>query len=385
MDKKKQIQFNLNNFLLSISLVLDLVEKDIKGTKKNHTKRVAFIALKIAQKFELSPQEMGDLCSYCLIHNISLSKNNDYTKEYYESAQKLSNKLPFLCQYNDILKYHQENYDGSGLYGLKENDIPFLSQIISFSHTIDTNFDLSGDDIERKKKVFEFIENNEDKLFSKDISDMFIEIASSIDFWMDIQSENDILFFIFSSLHDFTITPTFEEVLKYTSIFTVLNDENKNLLDKCEAMADFYKFDHKDKYTFLIAASLYNIGKLAIPTNILKKTDKLDENEFEIIKTYPYYTKKVLSNLMGFNDISSWASRVQERIDGEGYPYKLSGKDLSLKDRLMAALNVYQSLTTKKSFRDKLTHKEAIAIMLELAQKNILDKTIIEDINKKFF
>lgn len=385
MDKKKQIQFNLNNFLLSISLVLDLVEKDIKGTKKNHTKRVAFIALKIAQKFELSPQEMGDLCSYCLIHNISLSKNNDYTKEYYELAQKLSNKLPFLCQYNDILKYHQENYDGSGLYGLKENDIPFLSQIISFSHTIDTNFDLSGDDIERKKKVFEFIENNEDKLFSKDISDMFIEIASSIDFWMDIQSENDILFFIFSSLHDFTITPTFEEVLKYTSIFTVLNDENKNLLDKCEAMADFYKFDHKDKYTFLIAASLYNIGKLAIPTNILKKTDKLDENEFEIIKTYPYYTKKVLSNLMGFNDISSWASRVQERIDGEGYPYKLSGKDLSLKDRLMAALNVYQSLTTKKSFRDKLTHKEAIAIMLELAQKNILDKTIIEDINKKFF
>ncbi len=75
------------------------------------------------------------------------------------------------------------------------------------------------------------------------------------------------------------------------------------------------------------------------------------------MKTYPYYTKKILANLMGFNDISNWASRAQERVDGQGYPYKFSGKDLSLKDRLMAVLNVYQSLTIKKSYRNKYNHR----------------------------
>jgi len=383
MNKKKQLQFNLNNFLLSISLVLDLVEKDLKKTKKNHSRRIAFISLKLGERFQLSPQEMADLCAYCLLHNVSLRKINDYNKEYFELAQNLADKLPFLCKYDDILKYHQEHYDGSSFFGLEENEIPFLSQIISFSHIIDTNFDFLDENVELKKNIKNFIEKNEDKLFSKDISDMFLDVSSTVDFWLDIQNENDILFYIFSTLYDFTIEPTFEEVLEITSIFTILNEENENILDKCSKMADFYDFEHKDKQTFLIAASLYNIGKLAIPSKILTKAGTLDENEFEIMKTYPYYTKKILTNLMGFNDISNWASRAQERVDGKGYPYKLSGKDLSLKDRLMAVLNVYQSLTTKKSYRDKYNHQKAINIMIELSEEGTLDKTIVQDVNKQ--
>jgi len=383
MNKKKQLQFNLNNFLLSISLVLDLVEKDLKKTKKNHSRRIAFISLKLGERFQLSPQEMADLCAYCLLHNVSLRKINDYNKEYFELAQSLADKLPFLCKYDDILKYHQEHYDGSSFFGLEENEIPFLSQIISFAHIIDTNFDFLDENVELKKNIKNFIEKNEDKLFSKDISDMFLDVSSTVDFWLDIQNENDILFYIFSTLYDFTMEPTFEEVLEITSIFTILNEENENILDKCSKMADFYDFEHKDKQTFLIAASLYNIGKLAIPSKILTKAGTLDENEFEIMKTYPYYTKKILTNLMGFNDISNWASRAQERVDGKGYPYKLSGKDLSLKDRLMAVLNVYQSLTTKKSYRDKYNHQKAINIMIELSEEGTLDKTIVQDVNKQ--
>ncbi|TLP36327.1 HD domain-containing phosphohydrolase [Arcobacter arenosus] len=383
MNKKKQLQFNLNNFLLSISLVLDLVEKDLKNTKKNHSRRIAFISLKLGERFQLSPQEMADLCAYCLLHNVALKKINEYDKEYFNLAQNLADKLPFLCKYDDVLKYHQEHYDGSSFFGLKENEIPFLSQIISFSHIIDTNFDFLDENVQLKKDIKNFIEENEDKLFSKDISDMFLDISSTVDFWLDIQNENDILFFIFSTLYDFTIEPTFEEVLDITSTFTILNEENENILDKCSKMADFYNFEHKDKQTFLIAASLYNIGKLAIPSKILNKPGNLNESEFEIMKTYPYYTKKILTNLMGFNDISNWASRAQERVDGKGYPYKLSGKDLSLKDRLMAVLNVYQSLTTKKSYRDKYNHKEAINIMLELSEEGTLDKTIVKDVKKQ--
>ncbi len=381
MDKKKQIQFNLNNFLLSISLGLELVEKDIHKTTKNHSKRVAYISLKIAEKFKLTPQEMGDLCAYCLVHNIALRKESEYTKEHFELAQTLVDKLPFLCGYKDVIKYQGEYFDGSGVFGLKDDDIPFFSQIISFSHLLDEKFDLSSDDIESRKGIIEFLEQSENVLFSADLIDKFLDTASSIDFWLDMQSENDILYYIFGSLHDFTITPTFEEVLEYTSIFSNLDNENENFLEKCSKMADFYEFEHKDKQTFLIAASLHNIGKLAIPKRILDKQSELTADEYEVIKSYPYYTKKILNNLMGFNDITNWASRVQETIDGKGYPYKLSAKDLSLKDRLMAILNIYQSLTTKKSFREAFSHKEAIEIMKELASKEKLDKAIVKDID----
>lgn len=380
MDKKQQLQFNLNNFLLSISLALDLVEKDICNTKKNHSKRVAFIALKIGQRLNLTPQEMSDLCAYSLVHNIALNKEKDYDKKHFELAQELVDKLPFLCGYKNVMKYHQENFDGTGVFGKVQSEIPLFSQIISFAHHIDIDFDLTGEDIENRKGIVEFLGQNEELLFSKEIVDAFLDIASTVDFWLDIQSEHDILFFIFGSLHDFTITPTFEEVLEYTSIFMNLNDENEYFIGRCTKMAEFYEFEHKDKYTFLIAASLYNIGKLAVPNKILEKKEKLTSNEYEVVKAYPYYTKKILSNLIGFNDITNWASRAQETIDGEGYPYKLTGKDLSLKDRLLAVLNVYQSLRTKKSYREAYSHKTSISMMRDLAKNKKIDISIVNDI-----
>lgn len=383
MDKKKQIAFNLNNFLLSISVALDLAENDLKKTTHSHSKRVAFLSLKIAKRYNLTPQEMSDVCSYSLAHNIALKKENNYIKEYYELAQDCADKLPFLCGYTNVLKYQDEYYDGSGIFGIKGKEIPLLSQIISFSHLLDEKFDLSGKDIENRKGIIEFLEVNENKLFSEEIVNHFLDVASNIDFWLDIQNENDILLYIFGTLHDFTSSPTFEEVLSFTTIFSDLVDQDINFIKKCSKMADYYNFEHKDKQTFLIAASLYQIGKLAIPKEILSKESKLTNDEYEIMKSYPYYTKKILSNLMGFNDITNWASRIQETIDGKGYPYKLNGKDLSLKDRLMSALNIYQSLTNKKPYRDAFGHKEAIEIMLELVTKEKLDKAIVEDINKQ--
>ena len=380
MDKKKQLQFNLNNFLLSITLALDLKEKDIYKTSRNHTKRVAYLSLKLGQKYDLSNEEMADLCSYSLIHNIALNKEKEYNKEHFILANKSASKLPFLCDYENVLKYQNEYYNGSGLFGKKDDEIPFFSQILSFVHLIDTKFDLNGEIIKNKKEIIDFLEKNENVLFSSDLLEKFLDISSTVDFWLDMQSENDILYFIFSSLSDFTITPTFEEILSYTSVFMNLNDENKNLLDRCLKTTKLFAFEHKDEQTFLIAASLYNIGKLIIPERILKKSDKLSNSEYEEIKAYPYYTKKILSNIIGFNDITVWASSIQETIDGQGYPFRLSGKNLTLKDRLIAILNVYQSLRTKKTYRDEYSHKESIKIMLELANNTKLDKSIVEDV-----
>ena len=383
MDKKKQIQFNLNNFLLSTSTALDLVEKHKYKIVENHSKRVAFLSLKLGEKIQLAPQEMADLCSYCLVHNIALTHAQEDSKEYYELAQEYTKDFPFLCGYANILKYHNEFLDGSGIFGIKGKDIPLLSQILCFSHTLDRKFNLSGKEIENRKEIISFLEEKEDILFSKEIVDVFLDIASTVDFWLDLQNENDILYYIFATLYDFTITPSFEEVLKITTPFEKLINDDASFLNICEKMTSFYEFEHKDKQTFLIAASLHNIGKLAIPNEIINKNESLNENEYEVIKSYPYYTKKVLSNLMGFNDITNWACRVQETIDGSGYPFKLSGKDLSLKDRLMAILNIYHSLTNKKPYREAFSHEEAVSIMLEKANAGELDRAIVKDIAKE--
>jgi HD-GYP domain-containing protein (c-di-GMP phosphodiesterase class II) len=101
-----------------------------------------------------------------------------------------------------------------------------------------------------------------------------------------------------------------------------------------------------------------------------------------LIKAYPYYTKKILTNIMGFNDIASWAIKVQERPDGSGYCFGFDGKNLSLKDRLLATLNSYDSLTLEKPYRKAYSHDEAIKILKTEANEKKYDLAIVEDLDR---
>lgn len=348
MDKKKQMNFNLNNFLLATSIVLDFKQKEKYNVSLNHYKRVAYISLKLGLLYKLDPKQMSDLCSLSLVYNLQKEDLEDIP--FLNKDETLNNKL--------------------------------FEDFILLSSLIDKKFFLGIDSIENRIKAKEFVRDS--SLFSNDIKDAFLDISSNISFWLDLLNENDILMFIYSNLQDFTSILPFEEVLKLTRVFHKYENPRSVLLQMCGKIIDKYDFDHKDKQTFLIAASLQNIGKLVIPTNILEKKEELSSNEYEIIKSYPYYTKKVLNNIMGFNDINSWASKIQERLDGSGYPERIDARNLSLKDRLLFTLNIYHALREQKNYRNEYTHDEAIKIMKKEADNNKIDLSLVEDFDNFF-
>ena len=385
MDKKKQIAFNLNNFLLATSNVLDLVEKDVNNISLNHSKRVAYVALNLARAFNLSAEELSDLCSYSLVHSIALFKTKSKNENYCILSDEYCLKLPFLTKEKSVLKYQCEKYDGSGIFKIKGEDIPLMSQLIFFASFIDSKFDFSKDCIKNREEIKKFVKQNKNILFSSDIVEVFEFFASQTNFWLELQNESEMLYFIFSTIQDFSSTPTFEELLEVTTVFSSLvDDEYKEFLKIVSTLADSFNFEHKDKQTFLIAASLCNIGKLSIPSSILEKEGKLSEQEYEVIKAYPFYTKKVLSNIMGFNDINTWACKIQESLNANGYPFGFSANELSLKDRLLAVSNIYHALKSKRVYRDALNHNEAIKIMRKMANDLKLDKAIVEHIDGLF-
>jgi HD-GYP domain-containing protein (c-di-GMP phosphodiesterase class II) len=379
MDKKKQMQFNLNNFLLATSQALDFVKSEISNTSVNHSKRVSYLALKLAQRFELSNEELSDLCSYCLVHSIALIEQKEFTQNYYDRCNELAHELPFLTKQGDILKYQNEFYDGSGPFTLKDDEIPLFSKILAFACTLDSKFDLSQKEIENRKEIVKYVNENKNVLFDKNLCDIFIEESKNISFWLELQNENEILYFIFSNLEDFTKAMDFEDVLQITSIFTEIFDGDVQILHYCFAMANYYEFEHKDIYALLVASSLKNIGKFMIKNEILNKSTNLDKDDYEQIKAYPFYTRRVLKNIIGFNDIAVWSSKVQEKIDKSGYPFGLMAKDLSLKDRLLICLNIYDALRREKKYRKSFNHNDAINEMKKIRG---IDTNVIEDINR---
>jgi len=201
---------------------------------------------------------------------------------------------------------------------------------------------------------------------------------------MDCQTPNMILQYIYSTLYDFTEVLTFEKILEKTKMMGGIFEEVDSLLDKCNKMAEFYSFEEKDKWTFLIAGSMVNFGKLTVLDNLINKTEKLTHDEYELLKSNIYHNRNALRSIYGFDDISKWATRHQEQLDGNGYPSKLKANELSLKDRLMAALNIYNSLLSNKSYRTNFTHEKAIEIMKLKAKNYHLDDAIVQDIDNNF-
>ncbi len=384
MNKKKEIYFNLNNFLLAISFAFDFKENEFNGVSLGHSKRVMYISLKLGEKLGLSSEGMSDLCSYSLIHNNAIIQTAINTKKYCELAQKNISNLPFIQNKPNILKYHLEHYNGAGIYKLSKNNIPFLSQILGFSVFLDRNFNLTSSLLQNKTNIKTYVKEQSDKRFSKKICEVFLELSDNISFYLDLQNENEILSYIFNTVQDFSEIVTFEDLFKITSTFTQITQVNKKQEEIYNNVIEYYKFDYKDKYTFLISTSLINIGKLIIPDNILHKKSKLSIQEYEIIKSYPYYTKKILNNIMGFTNISSLASKVQETLDVNGYPYKIKSSDLSFNDRLMATLNIYIQLISTKPYRKSFSQAKSFLIMQTLVNNKKIDESIVNDLKKIF-
>ena len=116
-----------------------------------------------------------------------------------------------------------------------------------------------------------------------------------------------------------------------------------------------------------IAGNLHDLGKLAMPLEILEKPGKLSADERAVINSHSYYTFKILSRFRDLDSIRRWAAFHHERIDGSGYPFKLDGEDLDSGSRIVAAADVFTALKENRPYRAGMSSKDALAILKEMS------------------
>jgi putative nucleotidyltransferase with HDIG domain len=111
------------------------------------------------------------------------------------------------------------------------------------------------------------------------------------------------------------------------------------------------------------AALLHDIGKLSVSNAILEKPDKLSPSEWEIMRLHPTYTRTILRNIRGFNELAFVAGAHHERLDGTGYPEGLTADRMNLAARIIAVADVYQALSEKRPYRESLPLDVVFGIM----------------------
>lgn len=117
---------------------------------------------------------------------------------------------------------------------------------------------------------------------------------------------------------------------------------------------------------------LHDIGKIGIPGEIINKTSKLTDEEYERIKSHPVIGSNILKNISEIQDISVGARWHHERYDGRGYPDHLNGKDIPEVARIIGVADAYDAMTSKRSYRDVMP-QEVVRSEIEKGKGNQFD------------
>jgi len=105
---------------------------------------------------------------------------------------------------------------------------------------------------------------------------------------------------------------------------------------------------------------LHDIGKVAIPDDILNKDAKLSKEEYDVIKAHPVVGHEILKRIPHLDRANQIVRHHHERWDGRGYPDKLAGDDIPLLSRVLAIADSYDAMTSDRSYRQTKSHQEAV-------------------------
>ena len=132
------------------------------------------------------------------------------------------------------------------------------------------------------------------------------------------------------------------------------------------------------------SAPLHDVGKISIPDNVLNKPGKLDDGEYEIMKSHTIYGReiieKVINTVNGENylkEARNMAAYHHERWDGKGYPEKLHGQVIPLAARIMAVADVFDALTSPRVYKPAFSIEKALEIINDGSGK-MFDPKVVE-------
>jgi len=128
------------------------------------------------------------------------------------------------------------------------------------------------------------------------------------------------------------------------------------------------------------AGLLHDYGKIGVDDAVLKKPGRLDAEEYAHVQTHPQKTYDILKKIAfppELGDLPLMAAAHHERMDGEGYPWRLAGDSIPLAGRIIAVADVYDSLTRKRHYRDPMPMPEVLA-HLEEGRGPRFDPTVLD-------
>lgn len=265
-----------------------------------------------------------------------------------------------------------EHWDGSGYPERRRGSaIPIESRILGVAQHLDVFASARGE-----AAAIAALEERSGRWFDPELVRIAEALHRQEDLWTDATAltresatRGAVLALAPDLVHKLTasdidlICEAFADVVDAKSSFTFRH--SLGVTDAASAIAAQLGIDADRQKLVRRAALLHDIGKLRVSNAILDKPGKLTTEEWSIVYEHPRLTREILSRVGSFGELAPIAGAHHERLDGSGYPDRLTGDRLPVEARIIAVADVYGALTEERPYRAGMDVEKALGIIAQ--------------------
>jgi HD-GYP domain-containing protein (c-di-GMP phosphodiesterase class II) len=393
----KEPQIPLFDLVACLSDAVDLVSPALA----DHHKQVAYIASCIGEEFGFPLEKQKDLVLSGALHDIgalSLAERIETLNFDFESAvqhSKLGSGLVALFEplapLAPIINFHHTFWnEGQGSQQVG-GPVPLESHIIHLADRIAVLIDTKNEVLGQVKGICEKTLEQSGKMFHPELVEAFMSLSQKEYFWLDLKSStiyrhlrrkarSKTIVMDLDQLNDLAML--FAKVIDFRSSFTATHSSGVSA--SAERIAQLCGFSERERRMMKIAGYLHDLGKLAVPREILEKPGSLTSEEFNVIRSHTFHTYRILETVEDFETINTWAAFHHERLNGKGYPFHHKGEDLSLGSRIMCVADVFTAVAEDRPYRKGMSNVETRKVLKSMAQSATLDAHIVSILESHF-
>ncbi len=390
---------DLDQLVRAFSRTVDLVGVD----DIQHGKRVAFMALSCAEKMGLGQAETTALCRLGLLHDCGVSSTKVHRKLVGELEWQGSDlhcqigamrmrQFTHFAPMADVILHHHTRWED-----LKNMTIPektkIHSNLIFLVDRVDALVALhpGPNPLAAKDSICKKIYDLRDKYFHPGLVDIFIASSNSEAFWITMEPIHLEDFMAQQQIDLDEITVDTDGMKAIASLLAQIVDAksqytaehscgvaslSRHLAQKCGLSEEVcFKIE--------IAGLLHDLGKLQVSDEILELEAPLNHEELAIMRHHSYVTYQILKKIRGFEDIALWAANHHEKLDGSGYPFHKTEKDLCLESRIITIADIFQALAQNRPYRIAQSLEEILEYLKNRVDRGQLDRELVKLVNSE--
>lgn len=352
-----------------------------------HGTHVAYIIYRMIRKSgQYTEEELRNICFTAQLHDIGAFKTEEVSRMLQFETKDVWNHsfygYLFIHYFSPLRKFAPAvllHHIGWSL--LKKQDyisreLKDLAQLIHIADRIDVSMSLEN---RSWQETLHMLNNGKDITFAPHI----LELAADLDFqgsiddaWRHDPEYSDFLCRIPLSGEEITgYLKMLVFIIDFRSHYTVTHTITTTSISY--ELGKLLSLDEKQLNLVLCGALLHDLGKIAIPVEILEFPGRLADKEMAIMRTHVDLTEEIFGGMID-EAIARISLRHHEKLNGTGYPKGLTAKDLTTEERLVAIADIISALTGIRSYKDAFSTDRICTILLNMKKEGFLDSHIVD-------